>query len=62
MVYGDDFYAGHAAFTKNTYEKGTACYVAADAEEAFYDDFIAALMMEKGIKAPVAGAIPRALK
>ena len=62
MVYGDDFYAGHAALTKNTYEKGTACYVAADAEEAFYDDFIAALMMEKGIKAPVAGAIPAGLE
>mgnify|MGYP003272310155 FL=1 len=62
MVYGDDFYAGHAALTKNTYEKGTACYVAADAEEAFYDDFIAALMKEKGIKAPVAGAIPAGLE
>ena len=62
MVYGDDFYAGHAALTKNTYGKGTACYVAADAEEAFYDDFIAALMKEKGIKAPVTGAIPVGLE
>ena len=62
MVYADDFYAGHAALTRNTYGKGTACYIAADAEEAFYDDFIAALMKEKSIKAPVTGAIPEGLE
>ena len=39
MHYGRDFYAGTPALTVNTFGRGMAYYVAADAEQSFYDDF-----------------------
>ncbi len=37
-VYGEDFYQGMPAFTKNSYGKGNAYYICADFEQGFYDE------------------------
>lgn len=37
-TYGQDFYQGMPAFTKNSYEKGNAYYICADFEQGFYDE------------------------
>lgn len=50
MTYGADFYAGYPAVTKNSYGKGTAWYVAADVEDAFYVDFVKGIMKLQGIE------------
>mgnify|MGYP002510238699 CR=1 FL=1 len=49
MVYGKDFYAGMPALLKNDFGRGSACYVCADMEQAFYDDFYRALAVKAGI-------------
>lgn len=38
MTYGKDFYAGKPVLTSHVFGKGTAYYVCADMEEAFYED------------------------
>ena len=40
MTYGSDFYQGYPCLTVNTFGKGNAWYVAADADEKFYADFL----------------------
>lgn len=47
LTYESDFYAGSPAFTRNTYEKGTAYYICADFEESFYDDLCQKLAEER---------------
>lgn len=37
LTYGEDFYAGSPALTKNTYGQGTAYYIGADFEQKLYD-------------------------
>lgn len=37
-TYGQDFYQGMPAFTKNNYGKGNAYYICADFEQGFYDE------------------------
>ncbi|MCD8366065.1 MAG: beta-galactosidase trimerization domain-containing protein, partial [Clostridiales bacterium] len=49
FVYGEDFYAGTPALTVNKYGRGFACYVCADAEQAFYDDVYAQILKEAGV-------------
>lgn len=41
MKYGKDFYKGTPALTRNTFGKGFAYYVCADADQSFWDDIIA---------------------
>jgi beta-galactosidase len=62
MTYGSDFYAGHPALTVNQYEKGTAWYVAADAEADFYEDLIHAVCADSRIAGVVPGTIPDGLE
>lgn len=45
MTYGTDFYAGYPAVTVNSFGKGEAWYVAADADSDFYDDFLEKLVI-----------------
>lgn len=49
MVYGRDFYAGRPALLCNSYGKGIAYYLCADAEQAFYDDFYQELIRKSDI-------------
>lgn len=49
MTYGDDFYAGMPALTKNNFGAGKAYHVCADFEQAFYDEFYAKLVKEAGV-------------
>lgn len=58
MTYGRDFYRGYPVLTVNDYGKGSAWYVAADAEREFYDDFMKLLMRHCGISGAVSGEIP----
>ncbi len=53
MRYGEDFYAGMPALTKNNFGEGTAYYVCADFEQAFYDDVCARIAEEALIRRPV---------
>ncbi len=57
-VYGRDFYAGEPVLCKNAYGKGAAYYLAAKAEDAFYDDFYRFLAHEHGIKPCLNAALP----
>lgn len=50
MEYGEDFYAGKSAFTKNNYGLGKAYYVCADMEEGFYTDVYKKILKQTGIK------------
>jgi beta-galactosidase len=59
MTYGSDFYAGYPALTVHNYGKGKAWYIAADAEEKFYEDFLAAMLKASGISCAVQGEIPQ---
>jgi len=44
MVYDNDFYRGKPVLTRNRYHAGSAYYIAADMEQAFYDDIFAELL------------------
>lgn len=44
--YSDDFYAGHPALTVNHFGRGTAYFLAARAEDAFYNDFYGLLIQQ----------------
>lgn len=50
MTYGKDFYAGKPILTQNSYGKGTAYYVAADMETAFYEDTFRSILEKQGIE------------
>ncbi len=58
MTYGSDFYAGYPALTVNTYGKGKAWYVAADAEKEFQEDFLKKIVNESGISCGIKEDIP----
>lgn len=58
FTYGKDFYQGTPAVTAKTFGKGLACYIAADAEQKFYDEFYAQLIRRGGICPIVQGKIP----
>ena len=62
MTYGSDFYQGYPALTVNRYGKGSAWYVAADAEQVFQEDFIAKLLEHEKICGAVPGEIPEGLE
>lgn len=62
MTYGSDFYRGYPALTVNRYGKGSAWYVAADAERDFYRDFIRLALEKNGIEGAVPGEIPDELE
>lgn len=62
MTYGSDFYQGYPALTVNHYGKGSAWYVAADAEAEFQEDFIEKLLMQEEISGAVPGEIPEGLE
>lgn len=50
--YGDDFYAGTPALTRNHWGSGHAYYLATDADSSFLEDFYATLLAERDIAAP----------
>jgi len=54
--YAAEFYQGTPAVTVNRVGKGRVYYVAASAEEAFYDDFLARLADE--VKLPMLPPLP----
>ena len=62
MTYGSDFYAGYPALTVNSYGKGQAWYVAADAEKEFQEDLIRKIAEQSGISCGVDGEIPKDLE
>ena len=62
MTYGEDFYAGYSALTVNDYGKGRAWYVAADADEDFFADFLKKILEKNQISCGVKGDIPDALE
>lgn len=62
MVYENDFYQGYPVFTKNSWGKGTAYYVCADADQEFYNDIFQKLTIEAGIKPILNGTIPDELE
>lgn len=62
MTYGSEFYQGTPAVTENSFGKGTACYVGADAEQSFYDDFYGCLIGRTGISPVVRGDIPEGIE
>ena len=62
MTYGSDFYEGYSALTVNDYGKGSAWYVAADGDKAFYEDFIRLLMKHCKVSGAVSEEIPEGLE
>ena len=50
MVYGEDFYAGMPALTRNNFGEGQAYYVCADFEQAFYDELYRKIAAEADVK------------
>ena len=62
MTYGSDFYKGYPALTVNSYGKGQAWYVAADAEKEFQEDMIRKIAEQSGISCGVDGEIPKDLE
>lgn len=57
-TYGSDFYVGTSAVTKNTYKKGHAYYVCADAEQEFYDDLYRHIVKEANVDEKVSFPVP----
>ena len=59
MKYGRDFYAEKAALTRNKYGNGEAYYLAANAEQEMFDEWISIVADSCGIapilKTPVRG-------
>lgn len=49
MTYTEDFYAGKPVLTCNQYGKGKAYYICADMEQAFYNDFMQAIVKAQQI-------------
>ena len=62
MVYGKDFYAETPALLENQYGKGTAYYVCADAEQAFYEDLYRKLAGDMGLCCPAPGGLPEGVE
>ena len=62
MTYGSDFYQGYPCLTVNTFGKGNAWYVAADADEKFYADFIGKIVKDSCVSSGISEEIPDALE
>ena len=62
MTYGSDFYKGYPALTVNSYGKGKAWYVAADAEKEFQEDLLKKIAEQSGISCGIKGDIPEGLE
>jgi len=62
LIYEKDFYKGYPALTKNSYGKGWAYYICADAGQDFYDDFFRNLTIDAGIKPLLEGWLPEELE
>lgn len=62
MTYGSDFYKGYPALTVNSYGKGKAWYVAADAEKEFQEELIRKIAEQSGISCGIKGDIPEGLE
>lgn len=62
MTYGSDFYKGYPALTVNSYGKGQAWYVAADAEKEFQEELIRKIAEQSGISCGIKGDIPEGLE
>ncbi|MDO5337827.1 MAG: beta-galactosidase [Eubacteriales bacterium] len=62
FTYGEDFYKGYPALTRNSYGRGNAWYVASDAENKFYEDFIERVIDQSSIQRPVMERIPEGLE
>lgn len=62
MVYGKDFYAGSPALLRNDYGKGSAYYVCADMEQAFYDDLYRLLVRQAHIPSAWQGPLPEGVE
>ena len=50
MTYGEDFYAGMPALTRNSYGEGQAYYVCADFEQGFYDELYRKITADADVK------------
>lgn len=50
MTYGEDFYAGMPALTRNQYGEGQAYYVCADFEQSFYDELYRKIAADAGVE------------
>ena len=62
MTYGSDFYQGYPCLTVNTFGKGNAWYVAADADEKFYADFLGRIVRDSCVSSGISEEIPDALE
>lgn len=62
MTYGKDFYQGTPCVTVHDYGQGRAWYVAADADEQFYEDFFKGVLKDRGICSGVGGELPAAVE
>ncbi len=62
MTYGSDFYQGYPCLTVNTFGKGNAWYVAADADEKFYADFLGKIVKDSCVSSGISEEIPDALE
>lgn len=58
FTYENDFYQGSSAVTAKAFGKGLACYIAADAEQKFYDEFYMQLIRYAGIRPVIEGKLP----
>lgn len=61
LEYTDDFYQGMPVLTRNSYGNGQAYYVAADLEEAFYEDLYAAIVREQKLSQKIP-SLPRGVE
>ncbi|MCL2865130.1 MAG: beta-galactosidase [Lachnospiraceae bacterium] len=59
--YGEEFYQGTAAVTKNRFGSGVAYYIGSDAMQAFYDDFYGELLHAADVEPLVTGEIPKGI-
>ena len=62
MTYESDFYPGYPCLTVNTFGKGNAWYVAADADEKFYADFLGKIVEDSCVSSGISEEIPDALE
>lgn len=57
-VYGDDFYAGYPALTRNKLGKGQAWHIASRNDDRFTSDFIGSLVEELGLSCNATMSLP----
>jgi beta-galactosidase len=57
-TYGEDFYAGSAALTRNRFGKGEAYYIASRNDQAFTDALLSALIAQAGLRRALETDLP----